>query len=162
MVKKVSLCSIKVSLCSIKPISLLLCDLINESFIKGEFPDTLKFARVIPLHKGGSREDMSQYRPISILPLLSKILEKIVNKRLLGFLNKNDVISNSQFGYREKHSTSHAILSINEAHISQSHKVDAGPRLPMWHGIGPGAQKKIKKILAGQPGSGPRRPAAAQ
>ena len=75
----------------------------------GIFPDELKIARVIPLYKSGDKSDITNYRPISLLPVLSKIFEKLIHSRLTKFFNDNNVIYNKQFGFRKKHSTIHAL-----------------------------------------------------
>ena len=77
--------------------------------LSGVFPDELKIAKVIPLYKSGSSNLMSNYRPISILPTLSKIFEKLIHSRIYQFLEENEVIYNCQFGFRQSHSTIHAV-----------------------------------------------------
>ena len=62
--------------------------LINKSLLTGTFPSQFKLAKVFPIHKGGDKTDPSNYRPISILPTVSKIFERHVNQHLMGFLNK--------------------------------------------------------------------------
>ena len=87
--------------------------------LTGTFPDELKIARVIPLFKSGNRNLMSNYRPISILPTISKIFEKLIHVRLYQFLDENRVLYNYQFGFRKVHSTVHtvqtAIHSVTKA-----------------------------------------------
>lgn len=84
----------------------------NCSFMTGLVPDCFKIARVIPVFKKGSNTQMSNYRPISLLSIFNKLLEKFIYKRLISFLNKHYLISNSRYGFRAKHSTTHAILMI--------------------------------------------------
>ena len=84
--------------------------LINESVHSGIFPDILKIARVIPLHKSGSKKDVNNYRPISILPVISKIFEKVMSSRIISFFEKYSLFSQNQFGFRSKRSTTDAIL----------------------------------------------------
>ena len=67
-------------------ISPIIANIINKSLRSGYFPNILKIARVIPLHKDKSRNDVNNYRPISCLPLLSKIFERIVHNQLYDFL----------------------------------------------------------------------------
>ena len=67
----------------------------------GIFPSVLKTAKVVPVFKKGSKLDYSNYRPISWLSNIEKILEKLMYKRLYTFLNNNNIIYNSQFGYRQ-------------------------------------------------------------
>jgi Notch-like protein len=78
--------------------------LINASFSFSVFPSQLKIAKVIPLLKQGSPTSMDNYRPISLLSCFSKIFEKIVCNRLCNFLDRNNLISPSQFGFRSEHS----------------------------------------------------------
>ena len=80
-------------------ISPVLSNIINKSMQLGIFPDKLKIAKIIPLHKGGKIDEINNYRPISILFSLSKIFEKVINKRFIDFLKKHNVISDYQFGF---------------------------------------------------------------
>ena len=79
----------------------------------------MKIAKVIPLFKNGNKSDFSNYRPISLLSQFSNILEKIFNERLQQFLNANNILSNSQYGFRAHMSTVHAALELTES-ISNS------------------------------------------
>ena len=97
-----------------QPVSPLLVILINESFLTGIFPDKLKIAKVIAIHKKGATDDPSNYRPISLLSVFSKIFEKIMHKRLYNFLEVNDILQPLQFGFRKKHSTQHTLISMTE------------------------------------------------
>ena len=90
------------------PLSLLY----NYSFEFGLFPDCLKIAKVLPIFKGGDNAEIGNYRPISILPLLSKLLEKLICSRTSNFLDKHSVIIPTQYGFRHSHCTSHAMLDI--------------------------------------------------
>ena len=92
-------------------ISPLLVILINESFSTGIFPDKLKIAKVIALHKKSATDDPANYRPISLLSVFSKIFEKIMHKRLYNFLEVNDILHPLQFGFRKN--TLHSISSID-------------------------------------------------
>ena len=74
----------------------------------------MKIAKIIPLYKSGDNQSYCNYRPISILPSLSKILEKTVYKRLTDYLNKYDILNTSQYGFRHGHSTSMALLDFVE------------------------------------------------
>ena len=82
------------------------------SLSTGLVPDKLKIAKVIPVFKSGDKDNVSNYRPISVLPIFSKILEKCVYNRLFKFLNDFNIICNYQFGFRPKHSTSSALLNF--------------------------------------------------
>ena len=66
-----------------------------------------KVVKVIPFHKGGRKSDIKNFRPI-----FSKILEKVVHKRLYNFLQMNRLLSQTQFGFRKVHSTTHALLTL--------------------------------------------------
>lgn len=93
-------------------ISYPLSVLINKSFSEGIVPDALKIAKVIPIHKAKERDQFSNYRPISILPVISKLYEKAMHKRLLNFMEKHDLLYQSQYGFRENHSTIMAVLEL--------------------------------------------------
>lgn len=86
--------------------------LINKSIASGTFPDQLKLAKVFPIFKSGSKFDPCNYRPISILPTLSKIFEKHVNKHLMAYLNKYSLIHETQSGFRQKHSCQTALVKL--------------------------------------------------
>ena len=63
-------------------IILPLCRIISNSFSSGIFPDALKICKVVPIHKGGSKDELNNYRPISLLSIFDKIIEKLMHKRL--------------------------------------------------------------------------------
>ena len=83
------------------------------SFSKCIFPEKLKIVKVIPLHKGGTTQDLNNFRPISLLSLFNKIIEKIIHKRLYHFL-EHDILLENQFGFRKNNSTSYALMEITE------------------------------------------------
>ena len=87
--------------------------LIDFAFSNGIFPDSCKTAKVIPLLKSGNVNDLNNYRPISILTCFSKIFEKLLHKRLYEFLNKNNVIIPTQYGFQTNFRTSHAVLDYS-------------------------------------------------
>ena len=87
-----------------------LCQIFNISMSTGIYPDKLKVAKVIPIFKKGSKSDVSNYRPISILTCINKIYEKLLCKRLYKFLSKNKCLYKYQFGFRENHSTLQALI----------------------------------------------------
>ena len=90
------------------PLSVVL----NKCLNNGVFPDKLKIARVIPVFKSGSQEVLSNYRPISVLPIFSKVFEKCIYNRLLSFINKCNILTSHQYGFRKGHSTSHALINF--------------------------------------------------
>ena len=89
-----------------------LLPIIHFSFSNGIFPEHCKIAKVVPLHKQGSKDDPNNYRPISILPSIAKIFEKLLHKRLTKFFDKHNVIKPTQYGFQANVSTTHAILDI--------------------------------------------------
>jgi len=72
----------------------------------------VKIAKIIPIYKKGDHQEPSNYRPISLLKVFDKMLEKIVYKRLYSFFEKNDILYKYQFGFRKNHSTSLALLEV--------------------------------------------------
>ena len=88
--------------------------LINESFEIGIFPEKLKIAKVIPIFKKGLASRKSNFRPISLLSVFSKLFEKLMHKRLYRFLEICEILFCMQFGYRTGHSTDHALISLTE------------------------------------------------
>ena len=72
----------------------------------------MKLAKVVPLYKAKNKELFTNYRPISLLPVFSKVLEKVVHKRLYSFLYKNKILYPSQYGFRRKHSTINAVTEF--------------------------------------------------
>lgn len=95
-----------------------LANIFNKSFRQGVFPDMLKSAFVLPIHKADSKMVTANYRPISILPIISKILEKIMHKRMMEFLKKFDILDKHQFGFQKNCSTEHAILDLYSKIVS--------------------------------------------
>ena len=91
-----------------------LVSLYNKCISEGCFPDAYKIAQVIPLFKGGDREDPQCYRPISLLPALGKVLEKLIFKRVMKYLEKFELLSPHQFGFRKNFGTEYAISDIYE------------------------------------------------
>ena len=89
----------------------LLC---NCSFSTGMVPDQFKVARVVPIHKKGSSCLVSNYRPISLLSIFNKLIEKIMYNRIISYLEKFSILYNNQFGFRSKHSTIHALLLLTD------------------------------------------------
>ena len=79
----------------------------------GVFPSVLKTAKVVPVFKKDSKLDYRNYRAISLLSNIEKILEKLMYKRLYTFLNNNNIIYNLQFGFRQQYSTSHALKVVS-------------------------------------------------
>ena len=89
-----------------------LTHIINQSIKTCSFPDVWKKALVIPIHKGGDTTLPSNYRPISLLPILSKVFEKIISQKIRDYLDLNNLILPRQFGFRKGASTEHIILQL--------------------------------------------------
>lgn len=89
-----------------------LAHICNACFSKGVFPDALKKSVTVPIYKAGDKTVVSNYRPISLLPSISKILEKLINKRLKHYLETHKLLSGNQFGFREKISTADALHKL--------------------------------------------------
>ena len=90
----------------------ILSVIFNKCFVEGFYPDKLKIAKVIVLHKKGRKDIMGNYRPISLLNIFDKIFEKLIYKRIIAFLKKHDILFQFQFGFRENHSTTLALIDI--------------------------------------------------
>ena len=96
----------------ILPLAPVLNEVFNQSLASGEFPEIFKIAEVIPLYKGKDRMCESNYRPISLLSTISKILEKIVYSRVYNFLSNTGQLYENQYGFRAKHSCEHAVGQV--------------------------------------------------
>ena len=94
----------------------------NFSISTGAVPDKFKKVKVIPVFKKGSLFALSNYRPISLLPIFNQILERLICKRFTKFLETN-VFFNNQFSFRAKHCTTHAVLNIVD---KIEHAIDSG------------------------------------
>ena len=86
--------------------------IVNTSIVTGVYPDPWKHPYVAPAFKNGDTENVGNYRPISILPIISKILEKIVANQLITFLETNHLLSDEQHGFRPNLSTETALLKV--------------------------------------------------
>ena len=84
------------------------------SLESGVFPQKMKVAKVIPIFKKDDDQDCNNYRPISLLPNISKLIEKLIKTRLTKFLEDNKCLFSRQFGFRNKHSTTHALIDLTE------------------------------------------------
>lgn len=112
-------CAVAADLISTKILKMYLSVLVppityicNLSLSSGIFPSAFKKAVIKPIHKNGDRESINNYRPISILPALSKILERIMNRRLMKFLETNQLLSPTQYGFRHGKSTNDAVHEL--------------------------------------------------
>ena len=94
----------------------------NSSLSEGKFPQQMKLAEVVPLHKNSCRSLPSNYRPISLLITISKLLEKVIYKRTYGFLEKEKALYKSQYGFRSKHSCEQAVCELLSEIIKNNDK----------------------------------------
>ena len=92
-----------------------LVHIFNVSFQSGIFPDQMKRAKIKPLFKKGDKQNMQNYRPISVLSVFSKVLEKLIYNRLLSFLKQHHILTKAQHGFRENKSTETASQSFIES-----------------------------------------------
>ena len=100
---------LKISSCVISaPLSLL----INLCISKCYFPNKLKIGKVVPIFKTGIKNDLSNYRPISLLNVISKVFERLIHKKLTSFLDSTNIITGDQFGFRKNLSTNDAITNV--------------------------------------------------
>ena len=88
-------------------------ELFNLSIEKSTFPDECKIAKLKPLYKKGSKLEPKNYRPISLLPIVSKIFEKLVHCQTQNYLDKHKVLYKYQSGFRTKHSTDTCLSLLN-------------------------------------------------
>ena len=95
-----------------KEISKPLAHIFNLSFLSGIIPDNLKVALVTPIFKSNDETKFENYRPISVLTCFSKLLEKLMAKRLTMFIGKHKILSKHQYGFRQNRSTEHAIINF--------------------------------------------------
>lgn len=99
------------------PMCDVICKLFNQSIQLKQTPALIKIAKIIPLPKTAEVKNLNDIRPISILPVIAKILEKLVYQQLISYLVRNNLISDAQYGFRPMHSTKHAeLLILNMVH----------------------------------------------
>lgn len=102
--------------------------LLNMSIRLSTFPEIWKCSKASALFKSGDRTNPTNYRPISMLPTLSKILERTVHSQLYEYFNLNNVLSNMQFGLRRKRSTVSALSNLTDENL---HNVEKG-KVCVW------------------------------
>ena len=102
----------------IKPLILI----INQILYTGVFPSQLKIAKVIPIFKKDDNKMFNNYRPISLLPVLSKVVEKVISSQINVFFKTNNLFYDSQYGFRPGHSTEYAAIEITDRIISAMDK----------------------------------------
>ena len=119
-------------------ISLPLCRIFNQSIMEGRFPELMKLAKVLPLYKSKEMDIVINYRLISLLSTISKVLEKIIYKRVYSFLEQNNILYNSQYGFRTNHNCKQAIMELVSRllHAKERDEHSAGIFLDLksiWH-----------------------------
>ena len=95
---------------------------INKSFKEGIFPNQLKSARVVPIHKEGTKNNVENYRPISLLSSISKIYERLMHSRIIKFLDQNNSLNDMQYGFRPGRSCEHALLKAQDIILDSLNK----------------------------------------
>ena len=103
---------------SFDAIGTVLLHLVNSSISLSEVPQSWKHSLVHPIHKTGDPSDPSNFRPISIVPVVSKIVERAVHQQLYNYLSQNHLLSSTQHGFRPRHSTETALISISDHILS--------------------------------------------
>ena len=99
-------------------ISQSLTIIINQMLTTGIFPDAFKVSKVIPLYKKGDSSLLVNYRPISLLPTISKIFEKVIHDQLYDYFDKYNLLAEQQYGFRKQHSTEYAAVKLID-HVSK-------------------------------------------
>jgi len=100
----------------------ILCHLINSSFISGLFPSQLKIAKIVPIHKKDDPKNVSNYRPVALLPSVSKIFEKVVSIQLKSYLEQHNLFDDKQHGFRSGRSVISAAVAFIESVIESVDK----------------------------------------
>ena len=88
--------------------------IINTSIVTNVFPKSWKHSIIIPIHKSGDIEVPTNFRPINLLPILSKILEKVISTQLTMYLENNNLVNESQYAYRNNRSTEQSLVNVTE------------------------------------------------
>ena len=92
--------------------------IINQMITTGIFPDVFKVSKVTPIFKKGDCSLMSNYRPISLLPTISKIFERVIHDQMYEYFNEFNLLAEQQYGFRKKHSTEYASIKLID-HVSK-------------------------------------------
>ena len=97
---------------------------INLCIEQGIFPKELKIAKIIPIYKSNDKQLITNYRPISVLPVFSKLFERVLHNRLLSFVDCKNIIYDNQFGFRRNHGTNSALIILTDKIIQSLSKGD--------------------------------------
>ena len=88
--------------------------IINLSILQHKFPSQWKCAKVVPLFKKGDVTEPKNYRPVALLPVISKIMERVIFNQMINYLESNKILHPSHHGFRSKHSTCTALLQMED------------------------------------------------
>ena len=102
----------------------ILLQIINKSIVSETVPDTWEMSVVIPLHKKGDMSTAENFRPITNVPAISKIVEKVVCSQVEAYLSRNGLYSPEQHGFRHRHSTATALVSVNDSLLTAADRGD--------------------------------------
>ena len=105
-------CPTRLLKCASDVLSHLLAEIFNSSVLLETYPAKLKMSKIIPIFKADDQTEPNNYRPISLLSNFNRIFEKLMYKRMKVFINEEEILYRSQYGFREEHSTQHAIIDI--------------------------------------------------
>ena len=94
-----------------------LSNIFNKAIHEGCFPNAMKLAKVVPLHKGDSVLNVCNYRPISLLPIFSKIFERLIYNRLIKFIDHNQILSQLQLGFQKTNQLNKLLLPLSTEFI---------------------------------------------
>ena len=86
----------------------------NSSITNGNFPDVWKTASVTPIHKSGTKSDLNNYRPFSVISVFAGMLERLVHDQLSEFLTVNNILTSSQAAFRKLNSTTTSLISSTD------------------------------------------------
>lgn len=91
----------------------IFCEYFNRCLLNGQFPDVLKIVKVQPIYKGkGEMDALKNYRPISLIPIMAKVLEKLMSRRLMSYFNANNLLNTQQYAYQAGRSTADATRDV--------------------------------------------------
>ena len=100
----------------IKPLTLIINQILDTAV--GVFPANMKIAQIIPIFKKDDRTVFNNYRPISLLPIMSKVVENVIDDQMNEFFVKHKLLCDHQYGFRSGHSTGHAALELTDRIIT--------------------------------------------